>query len=92
MISNRSVEAFSRSVGYELKVEPRQLVDGTGYYESQSLVASIDGRAIPSLGSATASEDFFSSLSESSRVVRRGVTFASTSAAVCSRAEKISFE
>ena len=45
---------------------------------------------IPSLGSATANETFFSSLMPSRRVERRGVTFPSTRAAVCSRAATVS--
>ena len=45
---------------------------------------------IPSLGSATANETFFSSLIESSKPAKRGVTFPSTSAAVCSSAGIIS--
>ena len=43
---------------------------------------------IPSLGSATANEAFFSSLIESSNVDSRGVTLPSTTAAACSRASK----
>lgn len=53
---------------------------------------SVNKQIVPSLGSATANEDFFSSLSESSSVVNRGVTFASTSAAVCSRAGAVSVD
>ena len=41
---------------------------------------------VPSLGSATANEAFFSSLIESSIPAKAGVTFPSTIAALCSNA------
>ena len=53
---------------------------------NQSLTPCSTACVIPSLGSATASETFFSSLIESSNVDNRGVTFPSTTAAACSRA------
>lgn len=43
-------------------------------------------QAIPSLGSATAKELFFSALIESSKLASRGVTFPSINAALCSNA------
>lgn len=51
---------------------------------------NLKGIDIPSLGSATANDTFFSSLIESSKPDRRGVTFPSTSAAVCSKAMRVS--
>ena len=54
----------------------------------QSLTLHSTACIIPSLGSATANETFFSSLIESSNVDNRGVTFPSTTAAACSRASK----
>lgn len=47
---------------------------------------------VPSLGSATAKEAFFSSLIDSNRFDSRGVTFPSTNAAVCSNAVTISMQ
>jgi hypothetical protein len=44
------------------------------------------GALVPSFGSATANDTFFSCLIESSKDDNLGVTLPSTSAAVCSRA------
>ena len=87
MVSNGSVKVLSTGVRYELEGELCQLVDSIGCKNRQlGFPCSRPVLIVPSLGSATARDTFFSSLIESSKLDSRGVTLPSTRAAVCSRA------
>ena len=87
MVSNGSVEVLCTGVRYELEGELWQLVNGIGYKDRQlGFPGCRPVLIVPSLGSATAKDTFFSSLIESSKPDNRGVTLPSTRAAVCSRA------
>ena len=86
MVTDGAVKIRSRRVGYEIERKLWELVDGASYRSHQHPAWALTPSILPSLGSATAKEAFFSSLSESSSVESRGVTLPSTSAAVCSRA------
>jgi len=89
--SDGAVDVLGGGIGDELDVEPRELADGIAFTRNVSRPVQITstlagGVSVPSLGSATTSETFFSSLTESRRLARRGVTLPSMIAATSSRA------
>ena len=93
MIPNGSVKIGCAGIGYQIEGELGKFIDCAGFYMDQQLETSLQlgqEKFLPSLGSATANDAFFSSLIESSSVANRGVTFPSTNAAVCSKAVLVS--
>ena len=93
MVPDGSVKIGCGGVGYDIKRELGEFFDCVGFRNSQQLgdKSSLKRQeTVPSLGSATASDTFFSSLIESSSVASRGVILPSTNAAVCSNAVQVS--
>ena len=87
MVSDGAVEVVGRGVGDSLDFKAWKLSDGIAYPKLVlSLQQGTNAGHSPSLGSATASETFFSSLIVSRSDARRGVTLPSTSAATSSSA------
>lgn len=90
MVANGSVKVVGRGIGDEIEGQLGELIDCIGCFISSRVKQQDLGGCVPSLGSATASDAFFSSLIESKIPDNRGVTFPSTTAAVCSRAGIVS--
>ena len=85
MVTDSAIEIMRRRIGDEIEGELGQFIDSIGCASKPSLILFIQ-RDLPSLGSATARDTFFSSLIESNNPDNRGVTFPSTRAAACSSA------
>ena len=91
MLANDTVDVGGRRGGNQLDGKTGELANGIAfYYASGQLQLKNTNRAIvihiPSFGSATAKDTFFSSLISSRRLDRRGETFPSTNEATSSRA------
>jgi hypothetical protein len=94
VLADGAVNVSGGGIGNGLNVKPGKLANGIAYAPNVNREFNTDividrnreEPDVPSLGSATARDTFFSSLIESSKLARRGVTFPSIMADTSSRA------